>query len=288
MHAPAFSPAGSLSLREGAEEFLHFGLKQARASVFGGLLLAGILVTGWRCPDLGLARYDLLLLYALGIQATLLVFKMESVRELGVILLFHLMATAMELFKTSPGIASWSYPEDSVLRLGHVPLFTGFMYSAVGSYIARAWRLFDFTFTRFPPLWVAGGIAGLAYLNFFTHHYLPDLRWFLILAGAFAFARTKVQFRPRRRILRMNLLLGFAAVASFLWMAENAGTFAQAWRYPDQEEGWRPVHLSKFSAWYLLVQLSFVLIYGLRRLEARLGLAGSEVCARAEKGGFKS
>jgi uncharacterized membrane protein YoaT (DUF817 family) len=33
-----------------------------------------------------------------------------------------------------------------------VPLFTGFMYAAIGSYIARCWRLFDFRFTRHPPL----------------------------------------------------------------------------------------------------------------------------------------
>ena len=32
-----------------------------------------------------------------------------------------------------------------------VPLFAGFMYSAVGSYIARCWRIFKFYFTDYPP-----------------------------------------------------------------------------------------------------------------------------------------
>ena len=37
----------------------------------------------------------------------------------------------MEVFKTEAG--SWTYPEDNLLRIGGVPLFSGFMYAAVGS-----------------------------------------------------------------------------------------------------------------------------------------------------------
>ena len=51
--------------------------------------------------------------------------------EAKVILAFHLVGTAMELFKTHMG--SWEYPEPSLLRIGGVPLFSGFMYAAVGS-----------------------------------------------------------------------------------------------------------------------------------------------------------
>jgi hypothetical protein len=125
-------------------EFVYFGFKQAWACIFGGLLLAGILGTGLFFPEIGISRYDFLFIYALSIQACLIIFKLESWREIAVILLFHAMATAMELFKTSDGIGSWNYPEDSVMRIGNVPWFTGFMYSAIGSYMARAWRIFDF------------------------------------------------------------------------------------------------------------------------------------------------
>lgn len=252
-------------------EFIYFGFKQAWACIFGGLLLAGIIVTGMWFPDIGISRYDFLFIYAISIQACLLIFKLESWRELGVILLFHAMATAMELFKTSDGIGSWSYPENSMLRIGNVPLFTGFMYSAVGSYMARSWRIFDFKFTQFPPLWLAGTIAILAYVNFFTHHYLIDMRWPLIAVGAIIFAKTSIQFTPKFHSLRMPLLLGFCLVASFIYLAENLGTLAKAWQYPSQENGWKPVHFSKFTAWYLLMQLSFILIYALRQLEFRLG-----------------
>jgi len=259
-----------LNGRPRLREFIYFGFKQAWACIFAAVLLGAILLTGIWFPDMGLSRYDFLFLVAVGTQVLLLALRLESWREGCVILLFHAMATAMELFKTSQAIGSWSYPEDSLIRVANVPLFAGFMYSAVGSYMARAWRIFNFRFTRFPPLWLAGSLALLAYLNFFSHHYLPDIRWPLIAVGAVAFARTEIHFTPKQYTLRMNLLLGFALVALFIYLAENLGTFARAWQYPDQAQGWKPVHFSKFTAWYLLMQLSFILIYALRQLEAWL------------------
>lgn len=133
-------------------EFLLFGIKQAWACLFGGALLAGIVITKFWYPDIGIHRYDFLFIYALSIQVILLVFRLESFRECGVIILFHILATGMELFKTHDTIGSWTYPEDSFLRIGNVPLFAGFMYSAVGSYMARAWRGFEMKFTHFPAL----------------------------------------------------------------------------------------------------------------------------------------
>ncbi len=269
---PHLSPhlPGFLDRYPRLHEFVYFTFKQAWACLFGALLLLGILITSFRFPGIGMSRYDFLFLYAVLIQIGLVAFRLESWRELCVIFLFHAMATAMELFKTSEGIGSWSYPEDSVIRIGNVPLFAGFMYSAVGSYMARAWRGFDFRFTRFPSLWLAGTIAVLAYLNFFTHHYFVDIRWPLIAAGCVAFARTRIHFTPKHRTFRMSLLLGFCLVAFFIWIAENLGTFARAWVYPHQKAGWELVHLSKFTAWYLLMQLSFILVYALRQLEGKL------------------
>ncbi len=78
-------------------EFLWFGMKQAWACLFGALLLAGILVTRLWYPDIPLARYDFLVFYAVGIQFALILLKFESWRELCVIFLFHLMATAWYL-----------------------------------------------------------------------------------------------------------------------------------------------------------------------------------------------
>lgn len=264
------SPLVSLVKGLDQREWLHFLRKQLYGALFGLLLLLGILITGLWYPDIALPRYDFLLIYALMIQSALILFRLESGKEFGVILLFHLLATGMELFKTSETIGSWRYPEASWLRLGNVPLFTGFLYSAVGSYLARTWRLFSCRCEAFPPLWVAGSLALLAYLNFFTHHYFPDGRWILIGLGVLLFARTRLQYQTKDRPRQVPLLLAWVLLACAVWLAENLGTFSRAWQYPNQLEGWRLVHLSKLSAWYLLLQLSFVLIYALRQLEAGL------------------
>jgi len=256
------------------QEFVLFGLKQAWACVFGALLLLAIIVTKFVYPDIGLHRYDFLFLYAVTIQILLLLFRLESVRECGVIFLFHLLATAMELFKTHEAIGSWSYPGEAVIRIGNVPLFAGFMYSAVGSYLARVWRGFEFKFSDFPKLWIAGALALLSYLNFFTHHYIVDIRWVLI-AGIFWFYRnTWVYFRPDHLHRKMPLLLGFILVAMFIWIAENLATYSKAWIYPNQNEGWQLIGVEKWTAWFLLMQLSFVLVFALRSLENCLDSAG--------------
>ena len=252
------------------EECILFALKQAWACLFGGLLLAAILVTHFWYPLESIHRYDFLFIYAVSIQILLILCRLESIRELGVIAVFHILATGMELFKTHDAIASWSYPGEAIMRIGNVPLFTGFMYSAVGSYMARVWRGFELKFTHFPPLWLAVTLAALSYINFFTHRYTVDIRWGLIGAIGLIYWKTHVHFRPDQTHRKMPLLLGFIAVAFFIWIAENLGTYARAWVYPCQTETWRPIGPEKWTAWFLLMQLSFVLIVALRRLEARI------------------
>lgn len=242
-------------------EFVCFGIKQASACLFGGSMVL-LLALSWAFypPHASLARYDLLTLAALAIQCVLIAGRLETLQEAKVILLFHIVGTVMEVFKTAVG--SWVYPEPSLLRVGGVPLFSGFMYASVGSYIARAWRLFDFRFTRHPPFAATVCLAVAIYANFFTHHFLPDLRWVLFVAIVLLFGRTWVYFRIRRLHRRMPLLLGFVLVAMFIWFAENLGTFTSAWRYPTQHHGWRLVPLSKLGAWFLLMIISYVMVSG--------------------------
>lgn len=262
-----------------AHEFVRFGLKQASACLFGGLMVA-LLVASWRWypAHAALSRYDFLTLSALAIQLVLLAAGLESREEAKVIALFHVVGTAMELFKTAVG--SWTYPGPSVLHLGGVPLFTGFMYAAVGSYIARAWRLFDFRFSRHPPFGATVVLAVAIYVNFFSHHYLPDARWLLFAALAALFGRTWVHYRIRRAHRRMPLLLGFVLVALFIWLAENVGTYTHAWLYPAQRAGWHPVPLGKLGSWLLLMVISYVLVSAVhRRQTPRRGAASAPVAA---------
>jgi len=137
-------------------EFISFGVKQAWVCLFGALMLFLLLVTYLIYPDdASFHRYDFITICAVTIQGFLLWSGLETKEEAKVILLFHVVGTVMEIFKTHVG--SWAYPEDSLLKIANVPLFTGFMYACVGSYIARVWRIFDFRFTRFPPLWLQSG-----------------------------------------------------------------------------------------------------------------------------------
>jgi len=255
--------------RAWAYEFLLFGFKQGWACLFGGLMLALLLATHLFYPaGAPLHRYDFLTLSAIAIQIAMLALRLESPREALVICAFPLIGTIMELFKTHAG--SWVYPEASLLHIGAVPLFSGFMYAAVGSYIARVWRIFDFGFSRYPPAWTTVLLASAIYVNFFAHHWLPDVRIALFAAAILLFERSWIWFTPWREPRRMPLLLGFFLVALFIWLAENIGTFANAWTYPSQRHGWEMVSLMKLSAWYLLMIISFVLvslIHGIRRVD---------------------
>ena len=196
-----------------AYEFVRFGIKQAWACLFGGAMVALIVGTYlWYPRDAMLGRYDFMFLAALAIQvANADASSSRRWEEAKVILVYHVVGTIMEVFKTDVG--SWVYPEASIFRIGGVPLFSGFMYAAIGSYIARCWRLFDFRFLHHPPLW-AVYLLGLAiYVNFYTHHYTFDIRYLLFAAAALLFGRTWIYYKVWHVHRRMPLLLGLGLVS---------------------------------------------------------------------------
>ncbi len=253
-------------------EFLLFGFKQGWACLFGGLMLALLLGTHLFYPtDAALARYDFLTLAALVIQLGMLALRLETLEEAKVILAFHIVGTVMELFKTYYG--SWTYPEPSLLKIGAVPLFSGFMYAAVGSYIARVWRIFDFRFSAYPNRLATLVLGAAIYINFFAHHVLPDIRLLLFAAMGLLFWRTRVWFRVWRADRWMPLLVGWLLVALFIWFAENIATFSNAWLYPSQKTGWHIVSPDKLGAWYLLMYISFVLVAWVHKPQERLASA---------------
>jgi uncharacterized membrane protein YoaT (DUF817 family) len=248
-------------------EFLCFGIKEARACLFAGLFFLAVFCVP-RAGIGGLPRYDVLLVLAVAVQAWMLAARLETWDEVKAIGLFHAVGFALEVFKTSAG--SWSYPDPGYTKLFGVPLFSGFMYAAVGSYIIQAWRLFDLRIRHHPPYWMAAAIALLIYANFFTHHYIGDYRWYLAACALGLYARTTVIFRPLDRDRKMPLLLAFMLIGFFIWLAENLGTFLGVWRYPNQLGAWSAVHVSKWSAWSLLVIMSFTIVANLKHVKARV------------------
>lgn len=144
--------------------------KAVSAALFGILLLIAFALTAPMGSHeyMGFYRYDYLLTYALLIQICLLYLKLESWAEAKVIALFHVMAMFMEIFLTHPAIASWQYPQPAVFKILTVPLFAGFMYSAVGSFFARSIRLFQVSFEKLPSFGAMLLLAFFSYINFMS------------------------------------------------------------------------------------------------------------------------
>jgi uncharacterized membrane protein YoaT (DUF817 family) len=218
----------------------------------------------------GIPRYDLLLMIALATQAVMIWAGLESLDEIKAICLFHVVGFGLEVFKTSKGIQSWSYPDFAYTKVWGVPLFSGFMYAAVGSYVIQAWRILDLRVRHHPPYWMAGAMAVMIYVNFFTHRYIGDYRWYLACGLAGLYARTTVYFRPLDRRRRMPLLLAFVLIGFFLWVAENFSTFFAIWRYPNQIGAWATVGAGKWSSWSLLIVMTFTIVANLKHVKARI------------------
>ena len=118
------------------QEFLIFGIKQARAAIFAVSFFLLLFISN-HIPLFGLARYDFLFIAAIVIQAVLYFSKLETKDEVKVIFLFHIIGLVLELYKTNPAIGSWSYPEDGILKIATVPLYSGFMYAPSEAISAR-------------------------------------------------------------------------------------------------------------------------------------------------------
>lgn len=213
----------------------------------------------------GVHRYDLILVVCLAIQAGMYLCGLESRDELKVIGVFHLLGLILELFKVHHG--SWSYPEEAWTKLGGVPLYSGFMYASVASYLCQAWRRLEVRLHRWPPMFVSVPLAVAIYVNFFSHHVLPDVRWWLTGAILLVFLPTQVSFSVPRIRLWMPLPCAYLLVAFFIWIAENIATYFSAWQYPNQADGWRIVDLHKLSSWFLLVIISFIAVAALKHVK---------------------
>jgi len=267
-----------LRAAQGINEFLVFGFKEAQACVFAGSFLFLLAISGY-VKISGLARYDFLFLSAIAIQLLLILLRLENWREVAVLSLFHLLGMGLELFKTSHSVRSWSYPEPAFFHLRTVPLYSGFMYASVASYIMQAWRRFDLRLTHFPNFKLAVGVSVAIYANFFTNHYILDVRWPLAAAVIILFWRTRVHFTTVRIERSMPVVLSFLLIGFFVWVAENIATFFGAWVYPHQAQQWAIVGPSKISSWMLLVIISFIIVAALKEIfpKDQAGKAGRAV-----------
>jgi uncharacterized membrane protein YoaT (DUF817 family) len=259
------APAVARVAGRGTAQLVRFAWLELQSCVFAAAVFAGLLVA-YVLP-LPIATYDALLIWCVFVTLVLWVLGLESWREVLVICAFHAVGLGLELFKVHVG--SWAYPGDGVAQVAGVPLFAGFMYAAVGSYICQAWRRLDLRVTRYPALATTLVALGI-YANFFTHHWILDLRVALAVLGLVVLRRSMIHFTVGAARYRMPLALSFALIGLFLWLAENIATYLEAWQYPDQEHAWQAVHAAKIGAWALLVTMSFVLVASVKAQEGRL------------------
>ena len=265
-----------------AAELVMFVLKLGWSALFGVCLLLSIILTRAVWSDaMPLYRYDMLVIVAVGLQALFLALKLETWEEARVILLFHATGTAMEIFKVHAG--SWAYPEPGVLKLWGVPLFSGFMYASVGSFMARVIRVFDIRFAPFPPFWSTLVLAIAIYVNFFAQHFLPDIRSGLFAATVLLFLRTRIWFHIGRNLYWMPLPLAAFLSSIFLWIAENIGTMTGTWVYSGQAR-LELVNVGKLGSWYLLLYVAFATVtLVVRKPLSRAALVRSDLASAAQE-----
>lgn len=248
-------------------QLIRFGWQQALSCIFPVVIFASLAITQW-IPLPWLPRYDWLLIICLAMQIWMVRSGLETRDELKVITVFHLIGLALEIFKVHMG--SWSYPQEGWTKVFGVPLYSGFMYASVASYLCQAWRRLKVNLIHWPPQWLVVPLAASIYLNFFVHHFWVDIRWWLSALVIIVFWRTTVTYEVGGHRYRMPVVLSFALIGFFIWIAENIATFFRAWEYPNQSGAWRLVHFGKISSWLLLVIVSFLIVASLKRVKEKL------------------
>jgi uncharacterized membrane protein YoaT (DUF817 family) len=253
-------------------EFLIFVVKNALSCLFPAFIFCALLISKVVSIPF-LPRYDFLLIACISMQLFMYLKKMESSREVLVITMFHLLGLIMEIYKVSMG--SWSYPEFAYSKVYGVPLYSGFMYASVGSFVCQAWRWFDLRLENWPGIIAASLISGAIYVNFFTHHFIYDFRWIITLLLIVTFWKTRFVFKATHVERRIPMVLSFLLIGFFIWVGENIATFLGAWKYASQHEGWRMVSFGKISSWFLLVVLSIVIVVQLKFIRSKYTTANT-------------
>lgn len=150
-----------------------------------------------------------------------------------------------------------------------VPLYSGFMYASVASYLCQAWGRMDVQLVKWPSNWLVIPLGAAIYFNFFWHHFWMDVRCILAGLVILVFIQQWVDYCVREKRYRMPISFSFVLIGFIICVAENIATFYGAWQYPNQQETWSLVHIGKVSLWLLLIIVSFLLVAELKRVKVK-------------------
>lgn len=260
---PTLSKTNKFNPGAATHPFILFGLQQALSCLFPVLVFCMLTLSHFFKE--AIPRYDFMLIACISIQIALYYCKIETRDEVLVICVFHLLGLLMELVKVR--IGSWSYPEPAFTKIGGVPLYSGFMYASVASYMCQAWRRFNLQIINWPPHHITRIIGAFIYINFFTNHFIYDVRCLIGLFILYYFRRSMVIFYIDGKAHRMPVILSFLLLGIFIWIAENAATLLGAWKYAYQHKSWTIVDCGKISSWAFLVIVSYIIVAELKMLK---------------------
>ncbi len=242
-----------------AKEFIKL---QAHASLFAFSIIGLIALTQFvRLP--WLARYDWLFVLCILIQVLLVRLKLETWKDAAVVGIFHILGTALELYKVTNG--SWFYPGEAVFAIGPVPLFAGFMYGSVASYMCLAWRLLGLRASDWPKPASTAIIGVMIYAQFYFNAWPVWVRLAMLGVVLWQFRRAVVHFTGIGERWQMPMSVAFVLIGSMIYVAENIATFFGAWAYPEQVASWTPVSPMKLVAWILLMTVSLIIVAEYKR-----------------------
>ncbi len=237
--------------------FTDFVWTQTQACTFA-FSLVGLLVFTKFVPLPWMARYDWMFLFCIAIQLLMVKMKLETWKDAAVVGVFHLLGTGMEVYKVAQG--SWSYPEPAVLMVQGVPLYAGFMYGSVASYMCLAWKKMQLRASDWPSTPTAMTIGLLIYLQFYFPIWHLGARFVMMAIVVGVFWRARVHFDCAGQRWQMPMPVAFFLIGAMIYVAENVGTLVGAWRYPYQSQGWVIVHPTKMLAWTLLMTVSLIVV----------------------------
>ena len=143
------------------------------------------------------------------------------------------------------------------LKMAWARLFAGFMYASVGSFMARAIRLFDMRFLVYPKFGLIVLLAASTYVSFFTHHFGADVRYVLFVTTAALYWKPRISFTPFGTVRSMPLVVAASLFSLLLYIAENIGTLMETWLYNGSAE-FSFASIGKLGSWFLLLFVSFV------------------------------
>ena len=204
------------------KQLLHFTYEQALSCLFPVVIFLTLALSKIVLIP-GLYRYDFILIVCLLMQWVMYKTGLETKDELKVITVFHLIGLLLEIYKVHFG--SWSYPEEAYSKVLSSTLQRLYVCKCCKLHMPSVEKT-TFTNVSLAESYFCNTSRSNDLLQFFTHHFLYDFRWFLTLLLFIVFFRTFVEFSLRGVTYKMPLVLSFFLSDSLFGLQKTSQHFS--------------------------------------------------------------